>query len=51
MALSLITQEATWLQLLLTQLELLKPEQQFAEIRVHKSKKYIDEILTLAKQY
>lgn len=51
MALSLAAQEATWLQLLLTELGLLQPDQQFAEIRVHESNKCVDAILPPAKQY
>ncbi len=43
--------EATWLRLLLTELGLLRPDQQFAEIRVHESNKYVDVILRPAEQY
>ncbi len=50
-ALSLAAREATWLRLLLTELGLLQPDQQFAEIRVHESNKCVDAILPPAKQY
>ncbi len=50
-ALSLIVREATWLRLLLTELGLLRPDQQFAEIRVHESNKYVDAILSTTEQY
>ncbi len=50
-ALSLEAQEATWLRLLLMELGLLQPDQQFAEIRVHESNKCVDAILPPAKQY
>lgn len=48
---SLATQKVTWLWLLLIKLGLLKPDQQFVEIRVHESNKCVDRTFTLAKKY
>ena len=44
-ALNLATQEATWLQLLFTELKLLTPSKQFAKIHVYKNNKYAEAIL------
>lgn len=49
--LSLAAREATWLRLLLTELGLLQPDQQFAEIRLHESNKCVNAILPPAKEY
>ena len=51
MALSLAAREVTWLRLLLTERGLLKPDQIFAEIRVHGSNKCVDGILIPAGKY
>ena len=50
-ALSLAAREATWLRLLLTELGLLQPDQQFAEIRAHESNKCVDAISRPDIQY
>lgn len=44
-ALSLAAREATWLRLLLTELGLLTPSEQFAEIQVHENNKCAEAIL------
>ena len=45
-ALSLAAREATWLRLLLTELGLLTPSDQFAEIHIHEHNKYAEAILS-----
>lgn len=50
-ALSLAAREATWLRLLMTELGLLLPNQQFAKIHIHESNKCADAILSTSEQY
>lgn len=49
-ALSLAAREATWFRLLMTELGLLLPNQQFAKIHIHKSNKYADAISSTSEQ-
>lgn len=44
-------QETIWLWLILTELGLLRPDQSFTEIWVHELNKYVNTILSPAKQY